>query len=146
MTKIYLAGPMSGLPQFNFPAFFAAAEQLRAAGFEVVSPAEIDHEEDKGAALTSTDGDPSNRVAMNNKTWGDFLARDVKLLADTGIQGIVFLPNWQTSKGAKLEAFVGLLQGFKFWEYEEGFAYRVTSRSVIDSISDAIRPNLKDIT
>ena len=144
MTKIYLAGPMSGLPQFNFPAFFAAADQLRAAGFEVVSPAEIDNEEDKGAALRSPDGQLVKHTDGIAKTWGDFLARDVKLLADTGIQGIVFLPNWQTSKGAKLEAFVGLLQGFKFWEYEEGFAYRVTSRSVIDSISDAIRPNLKD--
>lgn len=144
MTKIYLAGPMSGLPQFNFPAFFAAAEELRAAGFEVVSPAEIDNADDKGAALTSTDGDPTNRVAMNNKTWGDFLARDVKLLADTGIQGIVFLPNWMNSKGAKLEAFVGLLQGFHFWEYdpENGGAIRVTGQSVIDSISDAIRPNI----
>jgi hypothetical protein len=144
MTKIYLAGPMSGIPQFNFPAFFAAAGQLRAAGFEVVSPAEIDNSEDKGAALSSPDGDMRN--IANKKTWGDFLARDVKLLADTGIQGIVFLPNWQTSKGAKLEALVGLLQGFKFWELEEGVAYRVTSRSVIDAISDAIRPNLKDIT
>jgi len=144
MTKIYLAGPMSGLPQFNFPAFFAAADQLRAAGFEVVSPAEIDNEEDKGAALRSPDGQLVKHTDGIAKTWGDFLARDVKLLADTGIQGIVFLPNWQNSKGAKLEAFVGLLQGFKFWEYEEGFAYRVTSRSVIDSISDAIRPNLKD--
>jgi len=144
MTKIYLAGPMSGLPQFNFPAFFAAADQLRAAGFEVVSPAEIDNEEDKGAALRSPDGQLVKHTDGVAKTWGDFLARDVKLLADTGIQGIVFLPNWQNSKGAKLEAFVGLLQGFKFWEYEEGFAYRVTSRSVIDSISDAIRPNLKD--
>jgi hypothetical protein len=133
---------MSNIPQFNFPAFFAAAEQLRAAGFEVVSPAEIDNAEDKGAALASTDGDM--RTIENKKTWGDFLARDVKLLADTGIQGIVFLPNWQDSKGAKLEAFVGLLQGFKFWEYEDGFAYCVTSRSVIDAISDAIRPNLKD--
>ena len=147
MTKIYLAGPMSGLPQFNFPAFFAAADQLRAAGFEVVSPAEIDNEEDKGAALRSPDGQSVKRTDGVSKTWGDFLARDVKLLADTGIQGIVFLPNWQNSKGAKLEAFVGLLQGFKFWEYEDGedgAALRITSRSVIDAISDAIRPNLKD--
>jgi hypothetical protein len=120
MTKIYLAGPMSGYPQFNFPAFFAAAAALRAAGFEVVSPAEIDNEEDKGAALTSTDGDPTNRVAMNNKTWGDFLARDVKLLADTGIEGIVFLPGWVKSKGAKLEAFVGVLsKNFKFFIYTD---------------------------
>jgi hypothetical protein len=145
--KVYLAGPMSGIPQFNFPAFFAAAEQLRADGFEVVSPAEIDNEEDKGAALRSPDGQSVKRTDGVSKTWGDFLARDVKLLADTGIQGIVFLPNWQNSKGAKLEAFVGLLQGFKFWEYEDGedgAALRITSRSVIDAISDAIRPNLKD--
>ena len=104
------------------------------------APAELDDAEDSGVAIASKDGDPKSA----KRSWGDFLARDVKLLADTGIQGIVFLPNWQDSKGAKLEAFVGLLQGFKFWEYEEGFAHRVTSRSVIDAISDAIRPNLKD--
>ncbi len=116
MTKIYLAGPMSGLPQFNFPAFFAAAKELRARGFEVVSPAEIDNEEDQGAALNSPDGDM--RTIESKKTWGDFLARDVKLLADTGIEGIVFLPNWAASKGAKLEAFVGLLhKNFKFFLY-----------------------------
>ncbi len=142
MTKIYLAGPMSGLPQFNFPAFFEAAEALRRNGFEVVSPAEIDNAEDAAAALASPDG--AMQTIPSRKTWGDFLARDVKLLADTGIQGIVFLPGWEKSKGAKLEAFVGLLQGFKFWEYEDGAALRITSRSVVDAISDAIRPNLKD--
>lgn len=130
--RIYLAGPMSGLPQFNFPAFYAAAEALRAVGYDVVSPAELDDAEDKGAALASPDGDPSK----SKKTWGDFLARDVKLLADgvevlpqtsegandnvpvpthrDPIDGIVFLPGWQQSKGAKLEAFVGVLAGKEF--------------------------------
>lgn len=110
MKRIYIAGPMSGLPQFNFPAFYAAAEALRAVGYDVVSPAELDDAEDAGAAMASKDGSPESA----KRTWGDFLARDVKLLADTGIQGIIFLPGWQKSKGAKLEAFVGVLAGLEF--------------------------------
>jgi hypothetical protein len=128
---------MSGRPQFNFPAFFQAAEDLRRDGFEVVSPAEIDNAEDKAAALASPDGDM--RAINSSKTWGDFLARDVKLLADTGIQGIVFLPGWATSKGAKLEAFVGLLQGFKFWEYSEIGTYRIRSSYVFSEIESAMQ-------
>jgi nucleoside 2-deoxyribosyltransferase len=39
--KLYLAGPMRGLPQYNYPAFHAAAKQLRGAGFEVFDPADL---------------------------------------------------------------------------------------------------------
>jgi Domain of unknown function (DUF4406) len=115
--KIYLSGPMSNIPQFNFPAFYAAAEELRKQGWEVVSPAELDDQEDKGAALLSTDGDVNDRTIVK-KTWGDFLARDVKLLADEGIKGIIFLPGWEKSKGARLEAYVGLNLGFVYYEYD----------------------------
>lgn len=40
MPRIYIAGPMTGLPEWNFPAFHAAAARLRARGWEVVNPAE----------------------------------------------------------------------------------------------------------
>ncbi len=40
MRRIYIAGPMTGLPEFNFPAFHAAAKAWRDAGWEVVNPAE----------------------------------------------------------------------------------------------------------
>lgn len=38
--RLYLAGPMTGLPDYNFPAFHAAAAQWRALGWEVENPAE----------------------------------------------------------------------------------------------------------
>ena len=41
MKRIYLSGPMSGLPELNFPAFHAEAARLRALGFEVVNPADF---------------------------------------------------------------------------------------------------------
>jgi hypothetical protein len=135
MTKVYLAGPMSGLPQFNFPAFYAAAKALREQGFEVVSPAELDDAEDAGAAMKSPDGNMRGIA----KTWGDFLARDVKLLADEGIKGIVFLPGWDKSRGAKLEATVGLLCGFQFWEYTVGGPVQFDRGAVIAALAKGLQ-------
>ena len=37
----YLAGPITGLPDLNYPVFHAEAARLRALGYEVVNPAEI---------------------------------------------------------------------------------------------------------
>lgn len=117
---------MSGYPQFNFPAFAAAAEVLRHAGYEVVSPAEQDSPEVQAAALASKDGTHTN-VHTGDNTYGSLLARCVHTLVDgverqwtdssdpafsasrLPIDGIIFLEGWQKSKGAKLEAFVGVL-------------------------------------
>lgn len=79
--KLYLAGPMTGYPQLNFPAFHAAAAQLRAAGFEVVNPAELNL-------------DPGT-------SWRQCMIIDIRelVLCD----GIALLPCWENSKGASLE-------------------------------------------
>lgn len=103
--RLYVAGPMTGFPQFNIPQFDAAARLLREQGHDVVSPAELDNPETRAAALASPDGAPGSGSA-NGETWGDFLARDVKLLADDGIEGVVVLPGWRRSRGARLETFV----------------------------------------
>jgi len=44
--RCYLAGPMRGIPEYNFPAFFAAATSIRDRGIEVWSPAENDVHQD----------------------------------------------------------------------------------------------------
>lgn len=38
---IYIAGPMSGLPDYNRPAFHAKADELRAKGWRVLNPADL---------------------------------------------------------------------------------------------------------
>lgn len=102
--KVYIAGPMSGYPQFNYPLFDRAATYLRGIGFEVTSPAEMDDPATREAALASPDGSLATWV---RGTWGDFLSRDVKLVSDE-VDGIVMLPGWAESRGARLELFVAL--------------------------------------
>lgn len=112
--RLYLSGPMSNVPGFNIPAFETATANLRALGYEVLSPPELDAEAglDVGIMLASPDGKP-----VPGATWGDCLARDVKIIADGDVDGIVLLPNWWKSKGARLEIFVGMLNRVKIYEY-----------------------------
>lgn len=80
--KLYLAGPMTGLPELNYPAFHAAAAALRALGHVVVNPAE-------------------NPVPPCGGTWVGYMRISVKQLAD--VEAVVMLPDWQSSPGALLE-------------------------------------------
>lgn len=108
--RVYIAGPMTGIPQFNYPAFDAAAECLRRQGHEVFSPAEMDDPETRRLAMASPDGSPGSGTA-NGETWGDFLARDVKLIADSELDAVVVLPGWERSRGARLETFIARMEG-----------------------------------
>ena len=40
MTRVYIAGPMSGLAELNYPEFNKVAADLRALGYHVENPAE----------------------------------------------------------------------------------------------------------
>lgn len=105
--KLYLAGPMSGIPQFNYPAFMEAADKLREEGYDVRNPAELDTPEVRAEAVASTDGMFNPDGALGGQTWGDFLKKDVKIIADE-VDGVCLLPGWANSRGARLEAYVAL--------------------------------------
>lgn len=80
MTKrIYIAGPMTGHPDFNYPAFHAEAARLRAIGYLVENPAENPQQVDWQSYM---------RVAI---------AQLVKCDA------IALLPGWENSRGALIE-------------------------------------------
>lgn len=130
----YLAGPMTGRPQFNFPLFERVSAALREQGYTVISPAELDSPAVQKAAMESDDGAQVDG-GLAGETWGDMLARDVKLLADE-CGGIVLLPGWGDSKGARLEAFVSLLCDNQFarWDEDEQTMVSLPRENVEDNV------------
>jgi hypothetical protein len=115
MSKpIYLCGPMTGRPQFNIPLFDRVTAALRAQGYDIVSPGELDDAETRACALASPDGAPGSG-SNNGQTWGDFLSRDIKIVVDN-CEGIAMLPDWEKSRGARLEVYAALLQRHAFHE------------------------------
>ena len=103
INKIYLAGPMRGIPEFNFPAFYAAATNLRAAGWVVFNPAEKDNEKhgtdiSKGNAT----GDESIATQQHGFNLREALAADLDFICREA-DAIALLPGWERSKGATAE-------------------------------------------
>jgi hypothetical protein len=100
---------MTGLPQFNIPNFERVTAALRSLGHEVISPAEEDSPEVQVAGRASPDGSFDADGKLAGETWGDMLARDVKIIADHKVDAIFLMEGWERSRGARLEAFIGLL-------------------------------------
>jgi hypothetical protein len=101
-VRLYIAGPMTGIPQFNFPAFQEAAFELRYAGYEVVSPHEEDDPEVQTAARTSLTGSMSDLPP--GKAGSDPVLTIVKNVEDIGrCDGIALLDGWEKSSGAAHE-------------------------------------------
>lgn len=77
--RIYIAGKMSGLPDFNYPAFHTEAARLRAIGYHVENPAE----------------NPAQA------TWQDYMRQAVRQLVTC--DAVALLPGWENSRGALIE-------------------------------------------
>jgi hypothetical protein len=87
--KIYLAGPMTGIEELNFPLFNAETARLRALGWEVTNPVEVNP-------------DPTAQ-------WIDCMLDDIPVLMACDM--IALLPGWENSKGARLEHCIALNHG-----------------------------------
>ena len=119
--NIYLAGPMRGIKDFNFPAFFAAAKKLRLEGHEVFNPAERDVDEFGAERLQTATGDEAE-VAKALGMDRLALARHV-FLVDTWYickhaDAIALLPGWENSKGARAERALAEAIGLQILEVQ----------------------------
>lgn len=100
--RVYLAGPMRGIEQYNFPTFKLVASALRAQGWEVISPAEMD----------LSYGSPE----LAEANMADSMRRD--LVALLSCEGLVLLPGWEQSRGVQVEKLVADCTGVKVFTYD----------------------------
>ena len=111
--RIYVAGPMRGIPEFNFPAFKAAAELLRAQGHYVFNPAEKDNERHgEDISKGNLTGDESQAAKEYGFDLRVALGDDLKWICAEA-EAIALLPGWQNSKGAKAEYCTAVALGLK---------------------------------
>lgn len=96
---LYIAGPMSGMKQNNYPLFNKVEKQLQNAGYSVINPAAF--------------GDRGSHYV-------DLLREDLRQMLNC--HGVAVLDNWWESTGARNEVMVaGLLKmpvrTFQEWLY-----------------------------
>lgn len=121
MTTAYIAGPMTGLPDYNYPAFHEAARLLREAhpDWTVINPAE------------NFGGDQS-------LPWDHYLRHAIQQVASADM--ICLLPGWSKSKGALLE--YGVAHGLDLpVAYLMGAEHAARSMPAPSSWSDWFEPD-----
>lgn len=105
MTTLYIAGPMTGLPDYNYPAFNRAADFLRGAKFTVLNP---------------VDSEQHNPTPGTPQAWDWYMRHALRMVLDA--DGIALLPQWQRSRGAQLEVQVAKALGVPCHPVERWFA------------------------
>lgn len=79
--KVYISGPMTGLPDLNRPAFTDAEQVLKLCGYEVLNPANV--------------------TAPPDATWEQYMRLDIPMLMHA--DAIYLLGGWERSRGARIE-------------------------------------------
>jgi len=95
---IYVAGPMRGKPDFNFPAFEAATKYLRKLGHEVFNPAE----RDLTAGFKSVGMTGHEDLSEEGFDLRAALAADLAYIT-LEADALCVLPGWENSAGARAE-------------------------------------------
>lgn len=105
-NRVYIAGPMTGLPDYNFPAFHAAALLWRSRGWEVFNPAEVAEEDGFDCRIHTP------TIAQEIR-W-----KRREMEAIPTCQAIYLLRGWCNSSGAKSELHAALHIPLFIWTEE----------------------------
>lgn len=129
VRSAYLAGPMRGIKNFNYPLFYAVAKFLRGLGYDIKNPAE-------------TDAEVHDEAVAAKNPLDVYMRRD---LADVAATDAVFLlPGWEESQGATIEATVAFMLGHPVYELPMFERVESVRKATRDGAKDS-NPNPKDV-
>ena len=112
MKTCYLAGPMRGLPFFNFPAFDKAAAELRSEDWIVHSPAEKDRDT---LDVEKCPRGSEEELKAQGFSLASALTWDFAHILDSS--ALIALPGWERSTGCLWELTVAHATDKSLWEY-----------------------------
>jgi hypothetical protein len=105
--RVYIAGPMRGYPDANFPMFDQARDLFSSRGYMVINPADID----RAANMTAEQAENASEDPRV------FIDRDYPairyLLTSTDRDALVVLPGWERSTGGFAEVGLARWIGLK---------------------------------
>lgn len=125
----YTAGPMTGLPNYNYDTFHEVAGHVRLNGLPGRDP-----------ELPLIVINPAKNFAGDQTLpRRRYLALAVEQVA--GCDGIVLLPEWHKSEGAQLEATIALNKGLDFYvalQIKGAWVIHPTSPSTVQNVLHAL--------
>ncbi len=98
---VYIAGPMTGIADFNYPAFDAAEKELRELGFAyIINPAN------------------TGRRFGVAKSYDFYLRESLRQVLTC--EAVALLDGWESSKGAILEYYMAKTLGLPIFQFPSG--------------------------
>lgn len=96
-NKVFISGPMRGLPNYNFPKFDAIEKLLKENGYDVVNPAHISRSYKESTILNNKD------------KFNEMVERQLTELRKCNL--MLVLDGWENSAGVKVEIEEALKNG-----------------------------------
>lgn len=126
---LYIAGPMSGLPEYNYPAFNYAAGELRVAGFEVENPAD-----------NTIESEDYHDWVVGRLRDGLGVAHHLRagLAQLLRCDGVAVLEDWWLSGGARWEVTTAGILGLPVRSVDEWLR-------LADAEPAPVKPSLEDV-
>lgn len=111
MPTLYVAGPMTGIKDYNYPHFREVGDALRDCGYTVLNPVEVDamHLAERSMVDSSFRHVCADCDEGRKHEWHWYMRRTLKMMLEA--DGVALLRGWERSRGAKVEVEVAKALG-----------------------------------